>query len=195
VTIVREANAMTLGRIERYDIEQRAQGVLLRMRQRGRALTVAFLSVAVLFVSWWFGPYGPRPGVDWGQSDLFYWLWSGFFLLVFVLGLLGAWYQEEWTIAEDEFTVSMRLGPWRKTRRVRRARSLGIRVEVLTSRDDRSAFPYRLRFLDADGSDSGLCIELQRAPSVDKFLRTLSAVLAVEVDDPRSDPPATRNAV
>jgi hypothetical protein len=178
---------MTVGRIERYDIEQCAHGLVLRMRQRRRALSVAFLSVAVLLVSWWFGPYGPRPAFYWGQSDLFYWLWSGFFSLIFILGVLGAFYQEEWTIGEREILVTKHLGPWGRTRRVVRARSLGIRVEILTSRHDGPIFPYRLRFLDAEQNDSGLRIELQLASSVDEFLEALRAALTVDVDDPRSD--------
>jgi hypothetical protein len=178
---------MTAGRIERYRIEPCAEGLVLHMRQRGRALSVAFLSAAVLFASWWFGPYGRRPGVDWGQSDLFYWLWSGFFSLIFLLGLAGAFYQEDWTIAERDIVVTKHLGPWRTTRRVARARSLGIRVEILTSGRDGPIFPYRLRFLDAEQSDSGLLIELQRAPSVDTFIEALRAVITVDVDDPRSD--------
>jgi hypothetical protein len=70
---------MTLERVERYVIEQSAHGTVLRMRQVRRALGVAFLSLAVLFVTWWFGPYGPRPALDWALSNSFYWLWSGFF--------------------------------------------------------------------------------------------------------------------
>ncbi|PYR90536.1 MAG: hypothetical protein DMF84_20050 [Acidobacteria bacterium] len=66
-----------------------------------------------------------------------------------------------------------------------KARSLGIRIEIVTRGDDGPVFQYRLRFLDADQTDSGLRIDLQLPPSVDQFLEALRAVLTLEVDDPR----------
>jgi hypothetical protein len=183
--------AMTLERVERYVIEQGVHGTVLRMRQGRRALGVAFLSLAVLSVSWWFGPYGPRPTSDWARSDSFYWLWSGFFSLVFILGLLGALYQEDWGITEQDIVVTKSVGAWRRTRRVPRARSLGIRVEIITGGDDGPIFPYRLRLLDAEGKDSGLWIELQLARSVDRFLDALRMVLTLDIDDRRARAEAT----
>ena len=176
---------MTLERVERYVIEQSAPGIVLRMRQGRRALGVALISLAVLFVSWWFGPYGPRPASNWALSDSFYWLWSGFFSLTFILGLVGAFYQEDWTITEQDIVVTKSVGAWRRTRRVPRARSLGIRVEIITRGDDAPIFPYRLHFLDAERKDSGLRIELQLARSVDRFLEALRPVLTLDIDDPR----------
>ena len=119
------------------------------------------------------------------RADSFYWIWSGFFALVFILGLVGAYYQEDWTITEQDIVVTKALGPWSGTRRIPRARSLGIRVEIITGVDDGPIFPYRLRFLDADRNDSGLWIELQLTRSVDQFLEALRAVLALDVEDPR----------
>jgi hypothetical protein len=177
---------MTLERVERYLIEQSVQGPVLRMRQGRRALGVAFIALAVLCVSWWFGPYGPRPALNWAQSGSFFWIWSGFFSLIFVLGLLGALYQEDWTITEQDIVMTKGVGPWRRTRRVPRARPLGIRVEVITGGDDGPIFPYQLRFLDAERKDSGLRIELQLARSVDRFLEALRLVMALDIDDPRS---------
>jgi len=176
---------MTLERVERYVIEQGAHGTVLRMRQGRRALGVALVSLIVLYASWWFGPYGPRPASNWALSDSFYWLWSGFFSLAFILGLLGALYQEDWTITEQEIVVTNSVGPWRRTRRVPRARPLAIRVEIITRGDDGPIFPYRLHFLDAERKDSGLLIELQLARNVDRFLESLRTVLTLDVDDPR----------
>src|SRR5712691_629524 len=107
-----------------------------------------------------------RPALDWALSDSFYWLWSGFFSLVVILGLLGALYQEDWTITEPDIVVTKSVGPWRRTRRVPRARSLGIRVEIITGGDDGPIFPYRLRFLDAERKDPGSRIELQLIPEL-----------------------------
>src|SRR5258706_12765021 len=102
------------------------------MRQGRRALGVAVLSLAVLLLSWWFGPNGPRPALYWGRSDSLFWLWFGLFSLVFILGLLGAVYQEHWTTTEHEIVVTRSVGPWRRTRRIPKPRSLGIRVEIIT---------------------------------------------------------------
>lgn len=177
---------MTIERVERYAIEPCADGIVLRMRQGRRALGVALVSIAVLLASWWFGPYGPRPASEWARSDSFYWLWSAFFSLVSVLGLVGALYREDWTIAGQDIVVTNSLGPWCRTRRVRRARPLGIRVEIVPGADEGRAFPYRLRFLDAEQHDSGLCVELQRTRSVDQFLEALRGALSLAVEDART---------
>jgi hypothetical protein len=178
---------VTLERVERYIIEQRAHDIVLRMRQGRRALGVAFLSLAVLFVSVWFGPYGPLPALDRARLDSFFWLWSGFFSLVFVMGLLGALYQEDWIITGQDIVERTSLGPWHRTRRVPRARSLAIRVEIITGGDDGPIFPYRLHFLDAERKDSGLRIEFQLTRSVDRFLEALRRVLPLDIHDPRGD--------
>ena len=175
---------MRLARIERYDIEQSADGPVVRMRQGRRALGVALLSLCVLVVSWAFGPLGPRPAPAWGQSDAFYWLWSGFFALIFVFGLLGAIYREDWTITEQAMLVTSSLGPWRSARRVPRARPLGVRVETIARRDG-PVFPCRLRFLDAEGNNSGLRVDLQFTRSVDQCLEALRSVVPLDVEDLR----------
>jgi len=176
---------MTLQRVERYVIEHNAHGTVLSMRQGRRALGVAFISLAVLLASWWFGPHGPRPALDRALSDPFYWLWLGFFSLVFILGLLGALSQEDWTITEQDIVVTKSAGPWRGTRRLPRAHPLAIRVEI-SGGDDEPIFPYRLCLLDAERKDSGLWIELQQPGSVDQFLESLRSVLTLDIDDPRS---------
>jgi hypothetical protein len=65
------------------------------------------------------------------------------------------------------------------------ADTLGIRVEVIPGVSERPIFPYRLHFLTADRNDSDLSIELQQAPSVDRFLQALRTVLNLDVADPR----------
>ncbi len=107
-----------------------------------------------------------------------------FFTLVFILALVGALYHEDWTITEQDIVVTKSLGPWCRTRRVPKARSLGIRVESLSG-DNEAIFPYRLRFLDVERRDSGLWIELQMTHSVDRFLEALRTVLTVDAEDPR----------
>jgi len=177
---------MMLDRVERYAVEQRAEGIILRMRQGGRALAVAFLSLAVVIVSWWWGPYGPRPSGNWARSGAFYWIWSGFFLLVFLLGLLGAVYTEDWIITDQEILVTRSLGPWSRGRRLPRAHTVGIHVAVRPRGGDHGPiFPYRLHFLNTEGKDSGLSVEFQRAHSVDRFLEALRARVPLDVIDPR----------
>jgi hypothetical protein len=98
-------------------------------------------------------------------------------------------YQEDWSITDQDVAVRTSLGPWRRTRRIPRARALGIRVEVRTGSDDEPVFPYRLHVLNAERKDSGLRIELQLARSVDQFLEALRTVLAVDVEDARNSRP------
>ena len=178
---------MTVQRVERYAIEAAAGGVVLKMRQRGRALGVAFLSFLVLLVSWWFGPFGPRPEPDWARLDVFYWLWSGFFALVLALSLLGAVSREDWAITGHEIVMTKSVGRWRSTRRVARGRPLRIRIEIIEGGEDTPTFPYQLRLLDAEGKDSGLRFDLQLTRSVDQIVDALRAVMPVEVDDPRTN--------
>ncbi len=62
--------------------------------------------------------------------------------------------------ADYRIILTKSLGPWSRTRRVPRARSLGIRVAMVTSADADSIAAYRMSFLDAQRNDSGLWIEL-----------------------------------
>jgi hypothetical protein len=179
---------MTIERVERYLIEPHVGRIELTMRQGGRALGVAAISAAVLIVSWWFGPLGPRPFPRWAESGVFYWLWSGFFAVVFVLSLVGAVYREDWTITEREIVLTKSLGFRTTKRRVATGRKVAIRVEHLTDPDQGRIFPFRIRFLDADRNDSGLLVELQSTSSVDRFLVPLRAALTLEVDDQRRIP-------
>jgi hypothetical protein len=172
-------------RVERYDIEPSGDGIVLRMRQGRRALGIALISLAVLLVSWWFGPYGPRPAPNWGRQDLFYWIWSSFFSIVFVLALAGALFREDWTIRTDDIIVTTSVGPWRRTRQIPKARALGIRLEIIPRTEVGPIFPYRLHVLDAERKDSQLLIELQLSQSVDRFLAALRSVLKVEVYEQR----------
>jgi hypothetical protein len=97
-------------------------------------------------------PYGPRPALDWALSDSFYWLWSGFFGLVFIVGLLGALYRENWSITEQDIVVTKSVGPWRRTRRVPRAPRSGFalrssRAETMS----RSSIPTTFLGCRAEG--------------------------------------------
>jgi hypothetical protein len=179
---------MTIERVERYRIEPHVGRIELTMRQGGRALGVAAISAAVLVVSWWLGPHGPRPFPRWGaESGAFYWLWSGFFAVV-LLSLVGAVYREDWTITEREIVLTKSFGFRTTKRRVATGRTVAIRVEHLTDPDEGRIFPFRIRFLDADRNDSGLLVELQSISSVDRFLVPLRAALTLEVDDQRRIP-------
>jgi hypothetical protein len=173
---------MTIQRVERYVIEPHVGRIELTMRQGRRALGVAAISLAVLLVSWWFGPLGPRAAPRWAESGVFYWLWSGFFALVFILSLVGSVYREDWTITEREIAVTSSIGFRRTTRRVPTGRKVAIRVEHITDRHESRIFPYRIRFLDADRNDSGLRVELQSAGSIDRFLEVFRAALTLEVE-------------
>ena len=123
-----------------------------------------------------------------------YWLWSAFFSLVFVLGLLGALYREDWAITEQDIVMTKSIGPWRKTRRVAKGRSLRIHVEVVTGGDEGPIFPYRLHLLGAAGPVSGLQLELQLTRSVDQILGVLGSQVTLEVDDPRNERRSTGGA-
>jgi len=176
---------MIVGRVERYVIAHGDEGVVIRMRQGRRAVGVALLAGVVLLVSWWFGPFGPHPAINWGQGDLFYWLWTGFWLLAVLLGLVGGFYQEDWTIGTREIVFARTIGFTRTLRRVQKTRSLGIRIEAIPRTHVGPIFPYRLHFLDPERRDSGLMLELQFDQSVDRFLEVLCSVLTVDVEDPR----------
>jgi hypothetical protein len=167
-----------LERIERYVITRGVNGVIVKMRQGKQASRLSILSLAVVLVSAWFGPYGPQPMGDGSQFFWFYWMWSGFFLLILVLGFFGAFYQEDWSITEQAIVVTKALAPWRSTRQFSRAPSLGIRIEII----DDAVFPYRLRFLDAARTDSGLTVELQQTKSVDQFLDALRQTLTLNIE-------------
>ena len=168
-------------RIERYVIEDCPGGVALKMRQASGALSVAGIASAVLGVSWWLGPYGPNHG-SFGGS--FYWIWSGFFAVVVLLGVLGALRREDWVITRHETTLTTSVAGWRKSRHLARTSALGFRVEFSAGMgDDGAMFPWRLDVLNDGTRDaSGLHVRFQRRRSVDQFLDALREVLPVDVD-------------
>lgn len=173
---------MIPGRVERYLVDRCPGGVTLRMRQGRNALGVAAFSVGVLFLSWWFGPYGSR-ALDFGFS--FYWVWSGFWGLVVIAALIGALLREDWTITDRETVATTSFAGWRRSRRLPRTRSLGIRVEHRASSGDSGPiFPWRVHILDDQRNVSGLCVHLQRRRSVDRLLEALRAGLLLEVEGP-----------
>ena len=125
---------------------------------------VAALSLGVLVVCWWFGPYGARPTAPWANADWFYWIWSAFFAVVLILALLGAMHTEDWIIPTG--------------------RPLAIRVEHFAGTDDQPVFPFQVKLVDAAGKNR--VIALQRHDSVDQFLQALRTVLTLDVDDGRN---------
>jgi len=172
--------ALVLGRVERYIIEQRSNGVALRMRQAKNASGVAALSLGVLLVTWWFGPYGPRSS---DSEGFFYWIWSGFWAVIVIVGLLGALRREDWTITDRETVVTTSFAGRHGTQRLPRTGPLGIRVEFRESAGEGRVFPWRLHVLDDNRNVSGLCVHVQRRRSVDRFLETLRAALPLDVED------------
>jgi hypothetical protein len=172
--------SLVLGRVERYIIEQRSNGIALRMRQAKNALGVAALSAGVLLLSWWFGPYGPRSS---DAGGFFYWIWSGFWAVIVIAGLLGALRREDWTITDRETVVTTSFAGWRSARRLPRTRQLAIRVELRESAGEGRVFPWRLHVLDDNRNVSGLSVHVQRRRSVDRFLETLRAALPLDVED------------
>jgi hypothetical protein len=170
-------------RIERYVIEDGPGGVALKMRQAPNALGFAAVTGSVLAVSWWFGPYGPHPTRFEGW---FYWVWSGALGLFTILGIVAAWYREDWIITSRDTTVTQSFPGWRRMRRLPRTRALGIRVEYTRgSGREGGVFPWCLHILNEETQDaSGLSVLLHRRRGVDRFFDALREVVTLDVDDP-----------
>lgn len=169
-------------RIERYIVDRRFDGVELRMRQARNSLGVAAVAGGAVYLTWWFGPYGPRPGRFEGW---FYWIWSGLIAVFGILGLIGAMVREDWIITQSEIVLTSSFATWQNSpRRVPRAGPLGIRVEHRPGKGEGSIFPWTVHFLDEQRNVCGLKLELQRSRSVDRLLEALRAVFPLDVDDP-----------
>lgn len=178
---------MTLGTAERYTVTQGPAGIAITMRQEGRAIGFAAVSTAVLAVSWWYGPYGPRPVP--GFDGAFYWAWSAGLALFCLLGLLGSLYRERWTISDQEIRVTASLGS--KPRRLPRGPVVPMRLEVLNpgtrqGKTDSKVFPYTLHVLDVDGRETALRFEFSTRPGLEQFLKALRPVLSIQVEEPRT---------
>lgn len=175
---------MILGIAERYTIAQGPEGITVTMRQGGRGLSFAAVSAAALFVSMWFGPYGPRPMP--GFDGAFYWAWSAGLALFVILGLLGSLYRERWIISEQEICVTASLGS--KPRRLPRGSVVPMRLEVRDPLKQRgktgTVFPYTLHVLDVDGRETALRLEFSTKPGLDQFLKALRPVLSITVEEP-----------
>jgi hypothetical protein len=164
---------MIPGRAERYSIERREGDVVLLMKQGLIGVRVGAFCAVVLFGTWWLG----TPG-------LFYWIWSGFFTIVLLASLLGApFIRKDVTITDDEVIVESVVYGSKSSRRIARGRPLKVWAEKLAIHDDGPMFPYRVHFLDANGMDAGLFIELQRRRSVDRLLETLRTAVALDVTE------------
>jgi hypothetical protein len=173
---------VVLGGAERYVVEQQPNGVVIRMRQGLRGLFFLFFSAAVLAATWWFGPYGPRPAAVTGA---FYWIWSGGWAFMASMGLLGAFYTEDWTITHDEIAVRRGFRSNGRVRRVAKASSLGLMVERMPPQRGRTPiFPWRVHVLDAAGARTRLKMDLQRRESVDELLRALRLGMTVQIQEP-----------
>ena len=181
---------VVVARAERYTIERRPDGVVLRMRQGANGVRLALVAGGVLLASWWYGPFGPHPAATFGgpagQPTSFYWIWSGFFAFVLLLSLLAPFYREDLAITDREILAVTSFCGWKRTRRVPRGEALGLWTETVGGDD--AVFPFRLHLLDAGGSVSGLHLELQRRPSVERIVEGLRSVWTVEVwPRPRSN--------
>ena len=181
---------MILGLAERYSVEKREGRVVLLMRQGAHGLRVAAACAVVLSVTWWIGPYGPKTVAAFsGRTDVFYWLWSGLFAAVFLVSLFAApFYRKDIAITDQEVIAETAFYGWKSSRRISRARSLGIWTETIVTVGEGTTFPYRMHFLDAAGHVSGLYVEFQTHRGVDATLQALGEALTLDVTD--TEPPA-----
>jgi hypothetical protein len=170
---------------ERYSIEKRDERVVLVMRQAAHGLRVAALCAVVLFVTWWIGPYGPRTVAALrGKPDVFYWIWSGFFVFVFLASLFAApFYRKDIAITDQEVIAESAFYGSKSSQRISRARPLGVWTETIVSAGDGVMFPYRVHFLDAAGHVSGLYVEFQTRRGVEAMLHALGGSLALDIRD------------
>jgi hypothetical protein len=173
---------MILGRAERYSIEQHDDRVVLLMKQGVIGVRVGIVCAVVLIGTWWIGPYGPQTIAALRTPDVFYWIWSGFFIILVLASLLGApFIRKDIEITDDEVIAESVVYGSKSSRRISRGRPLGIRVEKVPIHEDGPMFPYRVHFLDANGKDAGLFIELQRKASVDRLLEALRSAVTLDV--------------
>ena len=171
---------MVLGRAERYTIRQGTEGVVVTMRQTGRALGVALVAAAVLGASWWLGPFGSRTvrGFDGG----FYWLWSVAWGAFALLGLLGARYHERWTITDREIIRRDPFSP--SPQRFSRGDTVVLQQHIFDwSGRTRPVFPYRLRLVGADGRATAAEFLFSTAEGMAQFVKALRLVVAVTVQE------------
>ena len=173
---------MELGRAERYVVEQESNGIVIRMRQGFRGLFFVVLGAGVLGATWWFGPYGPAHQQD--IDGVFYWLWSGMWTLLTTMGLLAAFYTEDWTITHAEVAVRKGFRSGGRVRRVARGPVLALVVERAQREGQKTPiFPWRIHVLDAAGARTRLKLDLQRREAVDDLLRALRLATTVQVED------------
>ena len=160
------------------------------MRQVSHGLALGLVCGAVLFLIWWFGPYGPRPAAAFGRvPGAFYWIWAGFFAFAFLISLLVApFYRQVVIIADTEVIDETSLYWWRWRHRIARERALGIWTETIEGVDEGAMFPYRVHLLDAQGNVSSINFVLQRKGGVEQLLEALRVRLTLDVHDEKPLP-------
>jgi hypothetical protein len=179
-------------RVESYIVESGAREVRLTLAQGARGVALALVCLAVVVVSWWFGPDGPRNDTQWARLGSFYWIWTGFFCLVFVLALVMACYRETWIVTPRQVEVTRSLGPWRRTRRLSNdPAAVRLRVQTIPAAGEEGP-SQRLTFLDADGKDHGLRIGVRYQRSLDRLVEALRESLSLDVQGQGKTDPVRR---
>lgn len=174
---------MVLGKVERYTIEQGPKGVTITMIQRRNAAGMALFAGAIVLVSWFFGPYGPRPSPGFKSSPRFFWVWVGGWSLFVVLAVVGWFYRSVCTISDQAISWS---GSWLgrvKTAQIPRVQVVKwLVISVPPTTHPRPVFPYQLQLVSHEGKQVGEAFEFTFQRSIEEFLRALRLVLTLDVE-------------
>ena len=172
---------MVLGRVERYTIRQSTQGLVITMRQESNALGFSVVALGMLAVIWWFGPHSPRPTP--AIEGWAYWAFMGCVLTFVCLGVLGAFYKEQWVVTDRDLAIQR---SFTSTVRLPRGETVKLRVEIRPGTGNGGpVFPCVVHVLDVAGQSSGASFEFSLSHSMDQFLKLLRLALPLEIDDRR----------